>query len=404
MRILYVVHQFFPKHYTGTERFTLQLAQQMQKLGHRPEVITYDRWGEPVGFRNLTSDMLIKRYNYASVPVTTLRHVEFSTRLDVLDFQVAYAFKSLGLEYDLVHIAHPLWLSSIGMVCKSLGIPLVMTLTDSWLLCPRGLMDMNYLLCDGPEAAKKCMATCGFGEEIKRRYAEAKSVFDSADELVSPSRFIPELFEKNGWIRDFKIIPHGIDYSEVKPSNRRSQPSTITFGYIGSLAWHKGTHILIDAFRTVPNRNIRLKIYGTPSDQPEYFRDLLTEARGDNRIAFLGYFNELAEAMRGISVIVIPSNYYENYPLVALSAHAYGIPVIATKVGGIPEIVKDGLNGFLYDFGDTEQLAALIKEIADDPKVIDKMKAGIVSPRRVEDEALDYENLYRELTRRKTER
>jgi glycosyltransferase involved in cell wall biosynthesis len=397
MRILYVVHQFFPKHYTGTERFTLQIAQQMQKLGHRPAVVTYDRWGELVGFENLTSEILVKRYNYASVPVTALRHVKPRNLLGMIDPQIAFAFKNLALDSDVVHITHPMWLSSIGMECKNVGIPVVMTLTDSWLLCPRGLMDTGYLLCNGPEAGKRCTAICGFGqEEIGRRYSEAELLFDTVDQLVSPSRFLSVLFKSNGWTRDLKVVPHGIDYSEVT-SREHSKTSVVTFGFVGSLAWHKGTHLLIDAFRTVPNRNIRLNIYGSSSEQPQYFRDLQEKANGDDRIAFMGYFKELAEVMKDISVIVIPSNYYENYPMVALSALAFGVPVVASRVGGIPEIVEDGVNGFLYDFGDWEQLAAVIRRIADDPELIEETRARIVLPRRVEDEALEYENLYREL-------
>jgi glycosyltransferase involved in cell wall biosynthesis len=95
--------------------------------------------------------------------------------------------------------------------------------------------------------------------------------------------------------------------------------------------------------------------------------------------------------------MIVPSAYYENYPLAALSALAHRVPVITSKIGGIPKIAKDGMNELLFDFRDTEQLVTIIRKIADDPNIVNKLRAGIVLPRRVEEEA-DYENPYRDLT------
>jgi len=398
MKILYLVHQFFPKHYTGTERFTLDLAKQMQRMGHYPTVLTYEPSPEVDGFKKLTDKMLFKRYSYHSIPVFALRHAGPADISSVFDPAIEEAFKKLGLECDLVHICHPMWLSSSARVCKTAGIPVVMTLTDAWLLCPRTLIDSGFRLCDGPESDEQCMSLCKL--KTKRRYEDAKLLYYMVDEVTAASRFLPTLFERNGWNRRFRTIPHSIDYRYVRRS-RTPPEKKITFAFIGSLAWHKGAHVLINAFRAVLRGNIALKIYGSPHEQREYFQALLDLAQGDSRIQFLDPFKieNLADIMSNVSVIVIPSVYYENYPLVMLIALAYKVPVIASKIGGMPEVIKQGFNGFLFETGESKELASIITRIAQEPEILGNLRTNITAPRRIEEEALDYENIYRDLIR-----
>ena len=142
--------------------------------------------------------------------------------------------------------------------------------------------------------------------------------------------------------------------------------------------------------------NIRVRIYGS---REELHSSLLELAEGDSRIQFLGPFDfeELPAIMKDISAVVIPSIYYEPYPLVMLIALAYGKPVIASRIGGIPEVVEDGVNGFLFQMGSFSELAKIMKQIALAPEIVEKLRRNIVSPRRVEEEALDYENIYNRL-------
>jgi glycosyltransferase involved in cell wall biosynthesis len=220
-----------------------------------------------------------------------------------------------------------------------------------------------------------------------------------ADEVIVASRFLAELFKSNGWNRDIRIVPHSIDYSNVK--SIRSKPSSIiTFSFIGSIAFHKGVHVLIKAFRKVPNRNIKLKIFGASArDQLEYFKTVQAQAQGDDRIEFRGTFKieTLPEIMKDTSMMVIPSTYYENYPLVLLISLAYNVPAIVSNIGGMPELIKEDLNGFLFEMGDSEALANIIKRIAKKPEILEEKRKNIVKPSRNEEEAKSYENIYEKL-------
>jgi len=380
----------------GTERFTLDLARQMQRMGHDPTVVTYDPSYEQDGFESLTEGVLAKSYTYQAVPVIALKHATPRPGFNILDAEIEQAFEKLGITSDVAHVSHPMRLSSIAALLKRAGTPVVMTLTDSWLLCPTAMLDEHNRPCMGPGLGDKCALE--YGPAGTSRLREAKMLFEMADTIVVASRFLAALFRSNGWNRTIRVIPHSIDYANVRRAEERHSGRT-TIAFVGTIAWHKGLHILIKAFRRTQYPNLTLRIYGSPAGQIVYHNALLDLAQGDERIEFLEPFDirQLPAIMRDISAIVIPSVYYEPYPLVMLIALAYRIPLIASNIGGIPEVVKDDFNGFLFKPGDADQLTSIIERIAREPQILETLRTNIVSPRRTEEEALDYENIYRSL-------
>ena len=398
MRILYLVHQFFPKYYTGTERFTLDLAEQMQRMGHSPLIVTYDRDASQEGFEHLHDNVLVRNYTYSTIPVISLKQTTSLGTHEIFNAEIGRAFNKLGVNCDIVHICHPMWLSSIARTCKNENIPVVLTLTDPWLLCPRRLIDQGYRLCSGPELGRRCISNCGFNTKMVARYEDALSLLDMADEVVTASRFTASLFKRNGWNGEIRIIPHSINYRYVRPIDN-FDPAKVTFGFIGSISWHKGAHVLVKAFRKTSSQNISLKVYGSYREEWDYSKELFNLAHGDERILFLDPFDmkALPDIMKNISVIVIPSVYYDNYPLVMLIGLAYKVPVIGSNIGGIPEVIQHGVNGFLFDTGQEDELAQIIEEIARQPQIVESLRRNITAPRRTEEEALDYENIYMNL-------
>lgn len=401
MRILYLIHQFFPGHYSGTERFAFELASQMQRMGHYPTVITYES-NDVTNFEKLTDRLLINRYSYRGIPVIALRYAVSAAAdgSDIFHPAIEEAAEKLALKCDLVHVCHPMWMSSVAVAYKKYSVPIVMTLTDAWFLCPSRLLDRWLRLCNGPEADGGC-TSCNIGLKIRRRVEQAKIAYNVPDEMTSPSQFIPNLFERNGWSRSITVIPHGVNYADVK-SNKGLGADKVTFGYIGAIAPEKGVHVLVKAARSISNRRMKVKVYGSPSEQSDYQKALLDLAGGDDRIQFMGHFEdeELPEIMSNLSALVIPSTYYENYPFTMLTGLAYRVPIIASNIGGMPELIRHGLNGFLFEIGDYVELAKIMESIVIEPRVLNELRANIVTPRRTEEEALDYENIYRKLVDR----
>ena len=110
-------------------------------------------------------------------------------------------------------------------------------------------------------------------------------------------------------------------------------------------------------------------------------------------------YEDLAKIMKNISVIIIPSVYKEIYPLVMETGLAFKKPVIASNIGGIPESVKDNINGLLFEVGNVDQLSDILNRIIGDPELIKKLKQNIKRPPYIEEEALNYTRVYEELAK-----
>jgi len=417
MRVLCACHQFFPEYYTGTERYTLDLAKQLQRMGHYVSVLTYatKAFGAqpPVG-------TAISRwtYEYEGVPVLALRHLDFDRRgglpgvsfklEDSVIFQEIKQF--LGEEsFDLLHCIHPMRTGAAIRAAKENDLKVVLHLMDYWMICPRvTLQRLDGSLCDGPDHGQNCAIFCyqdsGMAKQLLKRYADSVETLGMVDAVLSHSRFLIEMFNQSGVeTRGFVHCPNGFDYANVKFNDRgRDRGDTVAFGFIGTILPHKGVEILIDAFKRVAADNVRLKIYGGYFEEHEYHSRLLAKAEGDKRIEFCGDYdlNNIARVLEEINVVVVPSLWYENAPLVISTAQAFGIPVIATRLGGMKEMVVDGVNGFTFRLGDAEDLADKIRLLAAKPGLITDLSRNKIPPPRIESEAFLLERLYFDLVGR----
>lgn len=402
MRILYVVHQFFPKHYTGTERFVLNLSKQMQRMGHFVKVLTYGI-AETEGFEDEIDDFLIKAYTYQGVSVISIRHkiIPEEVSFKIFEKETEKVLKKIiDEEFDIIHIAHPMRLGSILKIAKQRNIPTVLTLTDFWLMCPRGIgVTINGELCPSPENGMKCVKEC-YGEmwkdRIMQRVNEANEFIKSVDVGASPTYFLASVL-KNIFNRDISVVRHGTEYSDIKPNKRlKDKRDSVVFGYIGTVLPHKGVHIAVKALKLLKNENIKVKIYGNYFQEKEYYENLKKMSEGDSRIELLGEYKdeEMQYIMNGIDCMTVPSIWWENSPLTVLTSLAFKVPVIAINVGGAAELVKDGINGFNFEIGNSRSLANVIEKIAENPEILNEIKDNIIRPPRVEEEAFMYEEIY----------
>jgi glycosyltransferase involved in cell wall biosynthesis len=140
-------------------------------------------------------------------------------------------------------------------------------------------------------------------------------------------------------------------------------------GYVGSISRHKGVHVLLEAMRRLDTRDVRLHIHGSRASQPGY-SEALVDGIDDPRVTFHGAFApaELGRVLAGLDVLVVPSLWYENTPFSVLEALHAGVPVVASDLGGIAEIVVPGQSGMLFPAGDAAALAAVLARIAADPQ------------------------------------
>lgn len=411
MKILYVIHEFFPQFYTGTARFGLNLAKQMQKMGHQVRVLTYGLT-EEYGLSSM-GNLLYKKYEYDSISVISFKHKNFNPKInfDIFCSDIEGEIKALidaenlG-DIDIVHILHPLRTGIILKIFKDKNTRIIMTLTDYWTLCPRvQLLKRDNSICNGPSEGEKCSIMCGYtNQETISRFKDVKSLFDLADVIAVPSNLVKHIFNLNRFYDEkIRIIKHGLDYKFFYKINGKiySKNDTICFGYVGPVLRHKGIHLLIDSFSKVESDNIKLKIYGSYGlYQGDYFEELKLLASSDNRISLMGEYdyNLLSNILETIDIVVLPTIWYETYSIALTEVLAHDIPIIASNtLGAALEYIKEGVNGFFFDLGDGKKLAKIIERVGNNPTLLNELKKNIVYPPRIEEEALQYELVYKKV-------
>jgi len=280
---------------------------------------------------------------------------------------------------DIAHIhnLHAHLTTSILSPLKKAGIPIVWTLHDYKLVCP------NSDLLSGEEICERCIPN-RFHNIVLRRckkgslgasfvamlialYDRLTRVPGRVDRFIAPSRFLEN-----------KLIEAGFDPGKIRwlpnfveAESRDAVPEGDYFLYFGRLSREKGIDILIRAAARLGRG--RLRILGDGPERPALER--LAAEQGAADIEFLGRRSgeELRQILCGAQFAVLPSRWYENLPFSVMEAFASGKPVVASDLGGIPEMVDDGVNGFLFPSGDEEALADRIATLLDSPGLREEM-------------------------------
>lgn len=168
------------------------------------------------------------------------------------------------------------------------------------------------------------------------------------------------------------VIPNGVDADEYSPGrrDRARRALGLADGEIAVLVVSrldpcKRIEDVIGAVRDIPG--LRLFIAGDTSGFPDYAARVRALADGAT-VRFLGIRSDMVELFRGAD-IVLHAGLVEGMPLGLLEAHACGVPVVAYRVAGVPEVVRDGETGFLADPGDVRQLAVYLRVLTSNPSL-----------------------------------
>ena len=405
MKIVYLIHQFYPEFYTGTEKFILNLSTMMQKAGNRVKIISYSFYQDSF-YDQSRGEILYKEFTYQGIPILALKHKKIPD-----DLNHALGNKALseaagdlitGERPEVVHVGHTMRIGALAHALPPLGVPYILTLTDFFLACPKvNLVTSRQTLCHGPELGVACGKLCPElqADYVATRLEAAKNLLFDAKLVVAPSAFVAQVFTQEFPGLEVKVISHGVSFHRLK-RNEKSYAShdRIVFCYAGSFNPHKGIHLLVEAFKGIRSNNALLKIYGSGPDQL-YVDNLVRMAGGNASIEFCGLYSEdkTGEILSNVDVVVIPSLCYESYSMTLHEAMACDVPVVAADSGAMAEKIKDGVNGFLFRMGDSEHLRAVLQKIVDGPAVLNPLKRNIdlmVIP-AVEQEAYTYARAYR---------
>lgn len=213
--------------------------------------------------------------------------------------------------------------------------------------------------------------------------AEGKKVLREADKLIPVSKWTRNDMMKYNLPRSkFEVIYNGINPEKFRAGKNTAvkkklgmKPFSPLISWSGRIIEQKGLEYLIKAMPLVVKRmpTTKLLIIGTGTDVKK-LRKLAAKLKVGNSVIFYGSiaYNELNNVLRGCDVFAFPS-IWEPFGIAILDAMASGLPVVASKEGGIPEIVENGKDGFLVEKKNSRQLAEALVKILEDKKLRDKM-------------------------------
>ena len=404
MKITFFVHCFFPDHFYGTETYTLDLARHYQAWGHDITVVSAIFQGEP------SAAELITRYEYQGIKVVCIdkNHLPHSCVKETYyqpNMRPVLEKVLSDLRPDVIHVTHLInHTAALLEITAKLGIPTYATFTDFFGFCFNNKLEAaDGELCAGPSATRTNCVACYLKDAVRNPHAQgwvkkattpfaAKVIANLAvllhkfpgvtdkqmamlvDDLayrpnvlnklynngyraaIAPTQFLGDAYRANDITVPLHNIWFGVDIDRSpKPERRKGHIPVI--GFIGQIAPHKGTDLLVEAFCRLPRNSAQLRIYGPEDQDAVYMANLKALATGYD-VQFMGTFpkESMANIMQEMDLLVIPSRWYENSPLVLLNALATHTPVLVSNVSGMTEFLCPGTNGYSFERGSVDDL------------------------------------------------
>ncbi len=409
MKILLVSNGFPPSGQWGTEFYTYQLAIGLKARGHEVSVFCPKRLDRAPRYTLERS----KRYGIKLVEIYNGGDPRKSFADSYQNERVEIAFAELLDETkpDAVHFIHMLWGLSVRMptLASERGIRTVASLTDYGLLCHRGQrLTASIEPCasgaahecarcirepgpwDGSTATRSAKSLLGSGlawaaeigldlgwvvvpQDIEKRQRAVRRAMQDVDEWVAPTRAITGPFLAEGLDpQRLTVLPYALDPEPYRRQPSSTEPGHVRLGFLGQFLPHKGLHVLFEAVRILQarpsliDRRWDLKVYGNPvgGRNGRYMQSIGVDEL-TTRVLIEGPFEPLRapEVLAGLDVAILPSLWDENAPLTILQAQAAGVPIIASDVPGVREIVEPGPAAQLFPPGDALALADAMEAI-----------------------------------------
>ena len=249
------------------------------------------------------------------------------------------------------------------------NIKIFWVMHDLIYVCPRAsMMNGNYEICERCSQGK--FFNCVKYRCIKKSYLKSwlayseakfiktKKLYDKIDLFISPSKCHTNIFKKSSFTKS-KII----HLKNFLPIDFQFEKKCVNGNYIlyfGRLSRDKGIYNVIDSIK---NTNYKLVIAGN-GEEKENILNLIKEHNLSN-IEYVGFKqgNELKELIINSKAVILMSEWYENCPYSIMESMGYSKPLIVSNIGGLPELVENGVNGYLCDPGDSDKLKQVIDKL-----------------------------------------
>ena len=436
MDIVLALHQFPPLGGGGTEVLAGWIADALRAKGHVVRLVSSVPHGASTEGVTLPPEDVVR---------VLPRHPSRGSGTDRIrgEYDDAAAGDAFGAVLDerppdIVHFLHLAGLTAGALrAAAARRIPAMFTATDFWFECPTvQLLLCDHSRCAGPDVGRLNCArhlmeirhpalhalsafsvldrpaalavrvasrlpvlrrvTAPF-EALAARSPVLRAALGSVGAVIAPTAHMRERLARFGvpearlhLVRFGVPRPRG-DY----PAPVQQSPSVLRIAFVGTLAPHKGPHLLVAALAHLRDVSLRLDLHGDVADT-DYCRRLQAVTVDDARIRLCGRFaaTDIGQVLANADVLVVPSLWDENAPLVLLQALAHRCPVLVSGVPGLLEPMREGLDGWAFRRNDSRDLAAALRRLAADPASVARVRGTPAVIRSLDDHVADLLSLY----------
>jgi len=381
MRLLYVLHNFAPARLYGAEQACLGQLREVLALGHEAALVYAGNEPPAPGW--------LAEQGLAGLTLFPISYLETRAQvvLSIAKPHVNARFRRLLAAYrpDAVIFHHLVRLSlDLPAIARRAGLPTVYVAHDYYPVCPSySLLDADDAFCP-PQAVPPC-ATCLFRSRFRRapalpallaapllalRRRRCRALAAHLDHLTAPAAFLLAALNARGFtVPSQSVIPYGARPAAPTPPRPANAPPV--FGFLGHLNRKKGLDVLARALAGSPHR-LRIRGFTSPAESAAF-----RAAHPDLAADCEPFSPDAASFFAGIDALIVPSLWPENQPNGIIEAFSHGRPVLASRIGGIPEMFGEGRGGLFFTAGDATDLRRCIDRFAASPELRAQLAGSI---------------------------
>lgn len=368
MRILLI--DKFHRQYAGPQRLYFDTAKLLREQGHE---VAFFSMHHPKNEPTEWSKYFVEQVDYEAATHLTLWQKLKVAQNIIWNFTAKQKLEALIAEFkpDVAHlfVTYHQLSPSIIWALKKHDVPMVMTLCDYKLISPNYNLFVRGKVWEHSSGLRCLIDRCvkdSFGKSLvcvlEQWLHAALGTYGKVNVYIGLSQFLIDTYRRLGFSYSIRLLPQPL-FPLPDLSLPVLEKTGKNFLYFGRLSYEKGIATLIRSFTELHNDET-LSIVGFGPEE-ERLRTLAKELQLEDKVKFLGpiYGDDLQKLLAQARAVVVPSEWYENTPYALLETLASGTPVIAARIGSLPERIRDGYNGFLFIPGDAHDLAEKIRAL-----------------------------------------
>ncbi len=342
---------------------------------------------------------------------------------------------------DVVHFHNLVGLGmSLPAVAKAAGVKTVMTVHNFWLPCPRGnLIRADFTRCDGPGDGLQCAACVGAIPQAAPRFQHRlmvaqKTVGEQIDKFLAVSQRVIDLYRQFGFERNQYDVAIASDSAtqlwetQGELRTRSAFRIPLRFAYFGTIQPIKGLDVLLRAILKLQELRRTERNSGDETAKPTFLNEKIATKPTKIELSIFGLItdqeygkivnrmipqidpefvsvhvhgeyqpDEVGALLAKVDVVISPSTCEDCAPQGVMEALGAGVPVIGSRIGGIPGLMNGTMGGWLFDAGDAEGLAKIIAELIDNPREVEFKRRVLLPPKPFAEHVEELDRCYREL-------